>query len=141
MKKFESWLILVLRAIVGLVFIFAAIGKIAVPKSFLVEIHNYDMLPDLVEPILALWLPWMELLIGIFILVGHKLKSSSIMATALLVVFTIGVAIAWGRGLEIDCGCFGGSGQKVGLAKIMQNTGLILSSLYLVVRGEKGLNR
>ncbi len=137
-SKLYDLLAVIARAIIGIVFIFAAVGKIHEPMAFLVEIHNYDMLPGFIERIAALWLPWIELLAGIMLLVGYRLKANAALIGIMLTIFTIGVAMAWGRGLDINCGCFGDAvQQKVGLAKILENTAMILGSLFLFWRGDR----
>jgi len=129
---------LCLRAVLGVVFLVAAIGKISDPLAFLSEIHNYDMLPDFLERILALWIPWMEMVSAVLLLFGSRVRANAGIISLLLIIFTMGVAIAWGRGLEINCGCFGDMAeQKVGLAKIIENTLLLAGSLFLFLWGDK----
>lgn len=53
--------------------------------------------------------------------------------------FIIGIASAWARGLQIECGCFGGSGSLVQNAsakypsEIARDGGLLILSALLVV--------
>ena len=61
------------------------------------------------------------------------------MSALLFVAFIIGIGSAWARGLEIDCGCFGGGGELAGASdkypgEIARDVGLLLASLWLVVR-------
>lgn len=131
------YLTLIARAVVGTVFVLAAVGKIVGANEFLVEIHNYDMLPLFLERLGALFLPWLELCAGILLIFGHKLKASSAIISILLLVFTIGVAVAWGRGLEINCGCFGDAGgQEVGFAKIAENLLMLGGTVLIFLFGE-----
>ena len=57
----------------------------------------------------------------------------------LLVAFIVGIASAWARGLQIDCGCFGGGGFDADATakypwEIARDVGLLLLSLWLVWR-------
>lgn len=125
-------LVLVARLVIAGFFIFYGISKITDPASFANEIGNYDMMPEFIIQIMALTLPWIEVTVGLLILFGIKLKENGIIATSLLVVFTLAVAIAFASGLDISCGCSSsGGGQKVGWSKILENSGLIVLSLLL----------
>lgn len=57
-----------------------------------------DLLARLIGPL--------EIAGGLFLLLGIFLRQSSKVATGVLVLFIIGIAQAWARGLAIDCGCF-----------------------------------
>jgi uncharacterized membrane protein YphA (DoxX/SURF4 family) len=125
-------LVLVARLVISGFFIFYGISKIAEPASFANEIGNYNLMPEFVIQLMALVLPWLEVTVGLLILFGIKLKENGIIAASLLIVFTLAVAIAFASGLDISCGCSSsGGGQKVGWAKIAENTGLIILSLLL----------
>jgi hypothetical protein len=63
----------------------------------------------------------------------------AVVSAVLFVAFIIGISSAWARGLEIDCGCFGGGGQLEGASskypgEIARDVGLLLASMWLVVR-------
>jgi uncharacterized membrane protein YphA (DoxX/SURF4 family) len=132
MLKNNPYISLIARIVLGCVFIVVGVTKIAEPKLFANEIGNYQMLPDLLVNIPAIILPWLELVTGLMLILGIKLKETSFIAGILLIVFTLGVAIAWARGLDINCGCFSTiKEEKVGLSKILQNSGLLVLT-YLI---------
>ena len=138
MLRNNPYLSLIARIIVGTVFVVVGVTKIAEPKLFANEIGNYQMLPDLFVNFSAIILPWVELVIGVLLILGIKLKESSLLSTILLLLFTIAVAIAWARGLNINCGCFSTiHEEKVGYSKILQNLGLI--SLTLITYFSKSV--
>jgi len=129
----NKFLLLTIRVFLGFVFIFAAITKVADPEGFSLSIYNYKLMPDILINVLAIALPWIELVAGILLIFGISVKENSAILTGLLVVFIIAIAISMARGLDIDCGCFGTvDGSKVGLKKISENVGLLILGLILI---------
>jgi len=118
---------LISRLVVGFMFILVGLAKISDPQLFAKEIANYRLLPELLVNWTAIVLPWIELVCGLLLIVGVRLKANSAMIGAMLVMFIIFVASAWARGLDINCGCYSKlAEQTVGLQKILENTGLLL---------------
>ena len=128
----NKYLLLLFRIILGFVFIYAGIIKIAVPTGFSDAINNYDLLPLSFVNIFAITLPWIEVVAGLFLLFGISVKENSFIISVMLVVFILAIVISLGRGLNIDCGCFGtSSGTKVGITKLVENIILLTFSLLL----------
>ncbi len=128
----NKYLHLIARIIVGLVFIIFAVGKIATPLDFAKSISNYDILPFFLVNITAIVLPWIELIAGIFLIFGIKIKANSLLIGVMLLVFNLAIIIAWARGLNIDCGCSANvADQKVGWEKLLENFGLIALLILL----------
>lgn len=128
----NKYLILFSRFILGFIFVYAAVEKIADPDGFAVSISNYRILPVAMVNIFAIALPWLELITGILLIYGICTKENSFIIGNLMLVFTIMIMIAVLRGLDIDCGCFGtGDAQKVGLIKIIENLILLIVSFNL----------
>src|SRR5690242_12168857 len=64
------WPVLVCRLAVGLLFAAAGIAKLLEPGSFTATLLAYAVLPvGLIRP-LALTLPWLEVLVGVYLLAG-----------------------------------------------------------------------
>jgi uncharacterized membrane protein YphA (DoxX/SURF4 family) len=100
-------LVLVLRLIVAAVFLAAALPKIGDPRSFATDIDNYRLLPDgLIGPF-AVGVPLLEAVIGLALLTGVHARGAAVLASGMLVVFAIAMVQAIGRGIDLDCGCFG----------------------------------
>lgn len=106
-KLFENkYFAIAVRMVLGAVFMYASFDKIAHPEAFANIIDNYRLLPfQLVNP-LAIFLPWLEFITGLLLVVGKWVKGSLVIYSALLVVFIIALAQALIRGLDISCGCF-----------------------------------
>jgi uncharacterized membrane protein YphA (DoxX/SURF4 family) len=102
---------LVVRLFLGVVLVFAGIVKVGRPLTAERAVQAYDLFPLEVAKWIGLGLPFVEIALGLLLLLGLFTRAAAIAATVLMVVFIIGIAQAWARGLTIDCGCFGGGGQ------------------------------
>jgi uncharacterized membrane protein YphA (DoxX/SURF4 family) len=106
-KVFENkYFVIASRIVLGGLFMYASFDKMANPQAFADIINNYRMLPvQLVNP-LAIFLPWLELITGLFLITGKWVKSSLLLYSIFLLIFIIGLSQALIRGLDISCGCF-----------------------------------
>jgi uncharacterized membrane protein YphA (DoxX/SURF4 family) len=126
-KKIIEYGIAVTRIYLALVFVISGLEKINDFSSFAQSIENYRILPIYFVNIIAIIIPWLEVVAGAFLLLGIYIKENSIIILLLLSIFTLGVLSAVFRNLDIDCGCHSTSnGQKVGLLKILENISLIV---------------
>lgn len=101
-----SVLTVFLRIILGSVFIYASLDKIADPAAFAGIIHNYQLFPDFMISPLALGLPWLEFVCGACLVTGVLPRASSFILTVLLASFMVALAYNGYRGLDVACGCF-----------------------------------
>ena len=95
------------RLFLGVVFVVASADKILDPAVFAQTVRNFQILPDAVVNLTALILPWLELLVGLCLLIGCWLGGVTLLANGLLAVFFGSLVFNWARGLDISCGCFG----------------------------------
>ena len=98
---------IILRWILGLLLVLAAVSKLANLQDFYVSIVAYQMpLPDALLRAVVVTLPWLELLCGLMLLAGFRVEAALGWAIILFAVFAAATGQAWARGLEIGCGCF-----------------------------------
>jgi hypothetical protein len=117
------------QLVIGVVFAWAALAKIGDVRAFAVDVHNFRIVPIAVENLVALTLPWIELVAAMSLVLGVRARSGAIVSLALLVAFTLAVAAALARGLDIECGCFGtGDASTVGVRKLVENALLVLTA-------------
>jgi uncharacterized membrane protein YphA (DoxX/SURF4 family) len=134
----HAWLGLAARLITGGVWIVAGALKITEPAASIAAVRAYELLPgSLVEPV-GTTLPAIELVVGLALVVGAFTRGAAVVSALLFVAFIIGIASVWARGIEIDCGCFGGGGPKEDAAasypwEIARDVALLAASGYLVV--------
>ena len=106
-RPLRGWLVLALRLIVGVVFIYASIDKIIHPDRFAEIVWDFDLLPrSLVNPF-SVCLPWIELVMGIALVVGLWVPGGALLTTGMTVMFMMAVGHALSQGAEdFHCGCF-----------------------------------
>ncbi len=104
--KGHAWLSLAARFYLGYIFIYACIHKIAHPAIFALDIATYEILPLPLINITAITLPWLELVVGIFLIIGWKSRPAALLVAAMMAVFTLAIIIALSKGLDMSCGCF-----------------------------------
>ncbi len=106
-KILDNYIVaLLIRLVMGIVFIYASYSKIIDPISFSQNIHNYGVTPLFLENIIALTLPWVELFIGLGLILNIKYDACLDIAIFLMALFIILISQAYFRGKSIDCGCF-----------------------------------
>ncbi|MBI4768795.1 MAG: DoxX family membrane protein [Deltaproteobacteria bacterium] len=105
-----SWLSLLTRLGLGIVFIYAGAVKLSDPKAFARIISQYDLLPSALLPVAAIGLPVLELLAGIGIILD--IRGSLSLIFSLLIFFAIVLWYGVLKGLEVDCGCFSAEDLK-----------------------------
>ena len=98
------------RLIVGGVWIVAGLLKLPDPAGSVRAVRAYDLLPEAVVPTVGHALPAVEVVVGLALVVGLLTRGMAVVSAALLVAFVVGIASAWARGLQIECGCFGDGG-------------------------------
>ena len=105
MVKSFPWRIVAL--IIGGIFIYAGVIKAMDPVGFANDIDNYKILPWALTVRLAFYLPWLEILCGLAVILGLLYRGGLLILTVLVSIFIVASVIAKARGLDITCGCFG----------------------------------
>jgi len=132
----DRYLIVTTRIILGAVFLWASFGKILEPGDFARSISNYHIVPFGIENIVALILPWLELLIGMGLILGIMVDGSVQISAILLIMFILMIGQAILRGFNIECGCGLKEGEVIGLNKILENI-VFLGGAYIVMQRKK----
>lgn len=105
------------RLVLGGVMVTAGALKLPDPAASVRAVRAFDLLPETVVPAVGYLLPGLEAVLGLMLIAGVLTRTAAV-ATALVQVAFIGaIAAAWARGLEIDCGCFGGGGYAEGASQ------------------------
>ena len=129
--NFKNYLIVVIRILLGAIFLWASIDKIIDPSKFARDISNYHVVPFGLENIIAIVLPWLEFFIGLGLILGIFVDGAVLLSGILLITFNVLIAQAMLRGFNIDCGCGLKEGQLVGIEKLLENF-VFLGGAYLV---------
>jgi uncharacterized membrane protein YphA (DoxX/SURF4 family) len=105
-RNYKQIIYFLARFILGGIFIYAAVYKIAFPRVFANVVVSYRMVPDQIAVWTAFFLPWLELGLGIAVVIGVRNREATIMICSLLVFFlAISVAKSLAGSLK-ECGCF-----------------------------------
>ncbi|MBA08426.1 MAG: DoxX family protein [Candidatus Marinimicrobia bacterium] len=136
MNSLDRYLIVITRIILGAVFLWASFGKILEPGDFARSISNYHIVPFGIENIIALILPWLELLIGMGLILGIMVDGSVQISAILLIMFILMIGQAMLRGFNIECGCGLKEGEMIGLNKILENI-VFIGGAYIVMQRRK----
>jgi len=133
----QPWIGLFARLILGGVLFIAGYLKVSAPDKSQMAVRAYEMLPISVANALGLILPFAEVAIGALLILGSLTRAMAAFGGFTMVIFIIAISQAWARGLNIDCGCFGGGGavepgQTKYLQEILRDAGLAFLAAYLI---------
>ena len=140
MNKFAKappWIGFISRLILGGVLFAAGYLKVGSPDKSQMAVRAYELLPISVANFLGLVLPFFEIAIGLLLILGAGTRIAAALGGFTMFIFIIAIGQAWARGLNIDCGCFGGGGsvapgQTHYLQEILRDAGLVALALFLI---------
>jgi putative oxidoreductase len=126
----NSWIELAVRWILGLTFIYASFHKIIAPAEFAKIVYGYDLFPAVFINLIAIIIPFLELVAGLALVIGLYPRSAAIIVNALLMAYIIVLTINLIRGHEFDCGCFAsGQSGRIDSPVLM----LVRDSIYFIL--------
>jgi len=138
------------RLLLGAIFIYAGCSKIFYPNqlfqswllakfsiranfsNFANQVDSYKLLPDWGVYFVSRFLPPAEILLGLLLLIGWRLRIWASIITGILFGFITVVTRAYLLGLKIDCGCFGKPEPLTGWT-VLRDSGLLLLALAMTV--------
>ena len=85
-------------------------------RETLVAVRAYQLVPESMVGVVAAVMPYLELALGLLLLVGLATRLAAVLSAVVLVIFIAAVASAAARGLSIDCGCFGSATKNLTFA-------------------------
>jgi len=141
-RYFKVQIVLFFRLILGIIFVYASWDKISHPIEFAKAIENYHVVPFGLENMIAMVLPWLELFVGICLILGIMVDGAAILCVIMNVVFIFAISQALARGISIDCGCFSVSaegGENIGIQTIVRDILYLGMSLVIFYRTERRL--
>ena len=124
----NSWIELAARWIIGLTFIYASYHKIFAPADFAKVVYGYDLFPHDAINLIAIILPFIELIAGLALILGIYPRSAVAVINGMLAAFIIVLSINLIRGHEFNCGCF--STKEAGYFSSTEST-LVRDIIYL----------
>lgn len=127
----SPYLALILRCYIGIVFVSAAMGKIHHPSEFSEAVAAYRLLPYWSVNIVAVVLPWTEIICGLFLIIGLRTRASAFVIGALLSVYATALTINLLRGAPISCGCFDEVGDQIRWQDVFRDIGWLLLTVQV----------
>ena len=133
--KGHRYIGLVCRLFIGGVFLGACLFKIKDPDVFALSIATYEILPTALINLMAIILPWLELAVGILIIIGYKTKASALLIAAMMLMFMTALAIALFRGIDMSCGCFASSdaGEQISWLTMGRDLFFLLPAVHVLL--------
>jgi uncharacterized membrane protein YphA (DoxX/SURF4 family) len=121
----------VFRLALGVLFLWAALGKLGDLSAFADQVHNFRMIPVPLENLFALTLPWVELVAALLLVTNLAPRAATLTLGILLVVFLIAILSAIARNLDIECGCFGThDAARTGWVTLGRDVGMLLLAVF-----------
>ena len=130
-----SYATLLSRVVLGGVFLVAGGTKVFDPGGLAASIRTYELgLPEWFVTFSAHSLPYLEVLLGLYLIFGLFTRPSAWATNALMLVFTVALLQGAARGLQIDCGCFGSSAEQSNLwLDALRDMGLLALGLHVAL--------
>jgi uncharacterized membrane protein YphA (DoxX/SURF4 family) len=94
------------RFFLGGIFIYASYDKILNPEAFAKIVFNYQILPNNLVNLIAIILPWLEVIVGFCLIIGWWIPGAVVIVNLLMIVFISALMFNLSRGLDVHCGCF-----------------------------------
>ena len=134
----KEWVGLALRLVVGGTWLVAGAIKLPDPAQSVAAVRAYQLLPSAVVPTVGQLLPVVEVLVGLMLVLGLLARVAGGVSVVLFAAFIVGIASVWARGINIDCGCFGGGGADPDAAsqypwEIARDVALLAASVVVVL--------
>jgi len=124
----------------GLFLVFGIVKAIEPRQDFYDAISHYELLPINLIPSLGTILIVLEILFGLFLVLGLFTQWSVIGITGMLIMFILFIAQAMMRGLELpDCGCSGSLIQlgESPLAVLTRDALMLIGMAWILFRPTK----
>jgi uncharacterized membrane protein YphA (DoxX/SURF4 family) len=129
-----NWLLVPLFLFFGGLWVFAAWKKLygMGPLVFVDDIRSFHILGDPWAALLAITLPWLEMLCGLCVILGILHRGALVLLNFSLVVFLVAIISTWVRGIDISCGCFGKSlNEATHLELVVRDVALLALGIFL----------
>lgn len=120
---------LVVRLGLGCLFLWSSLPKIRQPYDFLSSVYGYELVGPKLGMLTAMTLPWLELLVGVCLVGGIFVSGALLASIGMAAMFTIVLASALYRGLDISCGCFGDSAEVISYSILIRACAILLISI------------
>lgn len=129
----NDFLTMISRLVIGGMFVYASFYKIIEPLSFAKSIWYYHLVPGSLINIMAIVLPWIELIVGLALIGGIWFRGAVLWVNFLTIFFIVALGSTIVRGIDIDCGCFKAAQSATGSAwdSVIFDVGMLVLTIQL----------
>jgi uncharacterized membrane protein YphA (DoxX/SURF4 family) len=138
------------RLLVGGIFLYAGYSKVFLPNqhfwpyfmlkfsvsanlsTFAFQVDSYKVLPPAGVSFVAHTLPFVEIILGVLLLVGWRFRVWATVATAILAGFLCLVTRAYLLHMDINCGCFA-TPEPLTLKTVIRDGALVALAVVMTV--------
>lgn len=99
--------VFIVRLALGLLLLVTGALKVAHPESLAAAIAGYRLLPQAAVLPIAVALPYLELIFGIYLVLGLFTRIAATLVAVMFLVYAGAIASAVLRHIPANCGCFG----------------------------------
>ncbi|RMH58817.1 MAG: hypothetical protein D6679_03680 [Candidatus Hydrogenedentota bacterium] len=124
-------------AVVGAAFLLAGFLKTLDPESFRASILSFRFVSDTTAFTVSRTLPWVEIVVGLALLLNFLPRGARLISAMLLLVFTTLFLRALFLKIDINCGCFGPSNNPTPAYGVLRNL-LLLLLLFVPIPNDAG---
>src|SRR5260221_2258798 len=154
--NFRRAVIRIGRLLLGGIFVYAGYTKLVYPNhnlwpyfmlkfsvstnlsTFAFQVESYKVLGAEGASLVAHTLPFVEIMLGLLLLIGWKFRIWAAMATAILAGFLTLVTRAYLLHMEINCGCFGTPEPLTGMTELRDGALVALPLLVTIFAFQEG---
>ena len=105
-KLFHPAVSLIVRWALGGILIYASFHKITEPPDFAKIVFNYKLFPSQTINLLAIYMPWVEVFVGLALITGLGRRGAAFLASLMFLGFIAVLSYNLYRGCPTICGCF-----------------------------------
>ncbi len=126
------------RYILAFIYLYAGGSKIFEPMLFKAVIQNYFAIPDALALILAIIVPWIQILAALFLILNWYVLFSSGLFLVMSIFFFGLMSANYGQILPFGCGCFGFKDEElVGVYHVVRDLSIALIASIVFYQSRK----
>jgi putative oxidoreductase len=119
------------RLLLGAIFVSFALSKVLRPAVFALNVVDYNLTPAWGVNLWSLVLPWAELVVGLFLILGIRTRAAATLIAGMNIIFIVGLVNAILHHMPINCGCVGEVGEPVNWLKVMKNVAMVIMCIQI----------
>ena len=125
------------RIIAGGTLVYSGVTKVLAESPFVDEVAEYDLLPEGLVDVFAATLPWVEIVVGVYLLLGLALRITAVVGALTALSFVIANSVVLHRGLNMDCPCFGDNAAVPTEVALGMDCALFIMAVQIIIhKGE-----